>query len=211
MKEKFKLLKKILGIFFGVIVALLICVTVIVSVTNKKNNKPTFIFGYSLLWVVTGSMEPQIPARSYILTKYYDGGDIEEGEVITFICKDPSSEAYGSLITHRVEAVTAEGLKTKGDNNPAADSFIVQKEDVVAVSFVSLPVATVFGRIFSSGAGLALIAILFVGSCVFIYIPDIIGTLKSEDKAKNNKEEEIARRVALEVERMRKEDAEKGE
>lgn len=208
MKQKGKLFKKILEIILAVLIVAGFVLVIVTSISGKRKGKPVFIFGYSLMWVVTGSMEPVIPERSYILTKYYDGGEISEGDVITFICKDVNSEAFGSLITHRVELVTDEGYKTKGDNNSVSDGWVVLKEDVVAVSFKNLPVATFLGRVFSSEIGLIIVIVLFVGSCVFLYMPEIIKNLKN-DEEKNSKEEEMQRRIASEIEKMRKEDAEK--
>ena len=210
MKQKGKLFKRILEIILAVLIVAGFVLVIVTSISSKRKGKPVFIFGYSLMWVVTGSMEPVIPERSYILTKYYDGGEISVGEVITFVCKDKSSAAYGNLITHRVTEIVSDGYKTKGDNNSSPDEWTVLKEDVIAVSFKSLPVSTFLGRVFSSGAGLGLVIVLFVGSCAFLYMPEIIKALKEDENEKTSKEEEMQRRIASEIEKLRKEDADKG-
>lgn len=202
MKKSFK---KIIGGVFVAILILLSAVSFGVSVINKKQNRPTFIFGYALLWVKTGSMEPTIPERSYILVKKYDGQGVVTDDVITFVCKDSSSPVYNGTVTHRVTAVTADGYKTKGDNS-APDKWTVKEEDVVSKYVGNLPVLTFFGRVFSSSAGLILIAVVFLGSVCFIYVPDIIKALNDEDKQKEIKEKEIQKRIEEEIEKLRQND-----
>lgn len=202
MKKSFK---KIIGGVFVAILILLLAVSFGVSVINKKQNRPTFIFGYALLWVKTGSMEPAIPERSYILVKKYDGQGVVTDDVITFVCKDSSSPVYNGTVTHRVTAVTADGYKTKGDNS-APDKWTVKEEDVVSKYVGNLPVLTFFGRVFSSSAGLILIAVVFLGSVCFIYVPDIIKALNDEDRQKEIKEKEIQKRIEEEIEKLRQND-----
>lgn len=192
-------IKKIFGIVILVLIVALVLIAITVGILNKKKNRPTFIFGKAMLWVETGSMEPTISARSFILVERSNGEWLEQGDVIVFVCTDKNSAVYGSLITHRITDVTAEGFKTKGDNsNP--DTWTVKKEDVVAVYKKNAKIFTYFGRLFSTSAGLILIFVLFFGSCVFIYIPEIIGALKSEEQ--NDKDKEIEKRVEEEVKKL---------
>ena len=193
---------------------IVVCVlaAIIVSMVNKRQNKPTFIFGYAVLRVETESMEPTISAKSYILVKKRDGADISVGTVITFICEDKSSAVYGNLITHRVAGVTENGYKTKGDNERSViDPWTVSDSAVIATYKRNLPVFTFFGRLFASPIGLVFIAATFIGSCAFIYVPEIVNGLKDEDKKNAAKQAEIDRRVKEEVERLKKQDEEKGE
>lgn len=209
MNEKKKSVKKtVLNVCVAVIVALMV-LTMIIVLLNKDRDKPLFIGGQALLWVKTGSMEPTIEEKSYIAVKKYNGG-AAVGDVIVFICKDVNSAVYGSLITHRVFEVTEEGYKTKGDNS-FPDTRTVKEEDIVAVYSHNMPVLTLAGRVFSSPAGIILIAVLFFGSAAFLYIPDIINALKNEDKEKADKERLINERIAEEVQKMCDEDAKKGE
>lgn len=199
-----KKLKRVLGgaalvVIFVALVAFVAC-----SAINRNKNKPTFVFGYTFLWVETGSMEPAIPERSCILAKTAKDEAIAEGTVITFYCKDPASPAYGGTITHRVIGVTSDGYQTKGDNS-APDAWTVAREDVIAVYVRSLPVFTFCGRVFFSPFGLVLIAALFLGSCCFIYVPEVVHALRGEDGEKSKREREIEKRVKEEVEKMRRE------
>ena len=57
------------------------------------------MFGYQIYNVLTGSMEPAIPAGSLIYAENTEPSEIEEGDVIVFY----SSVDAGVIITHRVE------------------------------------------------------------------------------------------------------------
>lgn len=200
-----KNLKKILGVVALVVVVALVAIAAVTTVINRRKNKPTFFFGYAMLWVETGSMEPTIDARSYIWVKQSDGQALTENTVITFVCQDQTSAAYGYLITHRITEVTAEGYKTQGDAS-APDPWTVSAQDVVAVYVDNLPFMTVCGRIFASPVGLILIFAIFLASCVFLYLPDFIKAFQNETEGEKTdaKEQEIARRVAEEVEKLRR-------
>lgn len=202
-------LKKAAGVVLVAVILIAVAVLVSSAFVNKKENKPTFIFGYSFLWVETGSMEPALPERSCILVKAYGGEDLCVGDVITFICTDTSSAVYGGAVTHRIAQKTEGGYKTKGDNS-SPDAWTVKPEDIVAVYVKNLPVLTFFYRIFASEFGLFLVLALFLGSCGFIYIPDLINAIKGEKCEKSEKEKQIEKLVQEEVLKMRERDK-KGE
>lgn len=212
-KTALKTAKKVIGIVVFTLVTVALLLYVAAAVFNRNERKPVFVFGYSVLWVQTGSMEGAIPERSCILVKRSDGKDLTTGTIITFWCTDPASAVYGSTITHRIVGKTAEGYETKGDN-ALPDTRVVLEEEVVAVHVKNLPTLTVFTRIFSSPFGLALIAAVFLGSCAFLYIPDLIAALKDDEKSQRKKaekeqeerEKEIERRVREEVRKMQERD-----
>ena len=156
---------------------------------------------YTCLWVQTGSMEPTIPTKSYILVKKTDAADCTVGDVIVFVCRDADSPVYGSLVTHRIDEVTPEGFRTKGDSVLSAqDPWVVEPDDVVAVYVRNLAVLTFFGRIFSSWFGLYLIIGILILSCAFLYIPDIVRGIREVET--EERDAEIARRVEQEVQRQ---------
>lgn len=79
--------------------------------------------GYSVAGMKSGSMQPEIKAGDLVVAQAVDPAVIRPGDVITF------REPFGShaLYTHRVYQVvaTASGpaFITKGDANPAPDSW----------------------------------------------------------------------------------------
>ena len=202
-----KTFKKIVKIVVFAIIVCLVAAYFTVSFLNRKNNRPTFIFGNAILWVETGSMEPAIEAKSYIAVKKYDGKDLGVGDVKLPIMKSVS-RINGQLITHRIERIENGGYITKGDAAAVIDDWVVSKDDIVAVYNRSLGFFTLFGRIFSSYAGLILIFVVFFGSCALIYFPDMINALRDEDKMKRDKEREIEKRVEEEVKKLQEKDRE---
>jgi len=91
--------------------AVLLALSAFAVIVNKMQGKTVFAFGYTCLWVQTGSMEPTIPTKSYILVKKTDAADCTVGDVIVFVCRDADSPVYGSLVTHRIDEVTPEGFR----------------------------------------------------------------------------------------------------
>lgn len=74
--------------------------------------------------VRSGSMEPAVHTGSVCLVDTrvaYD--DIRTGEIVAYRSK------LGGLVTHRVIAVTGEGLETKGDANDLTDGIAVTAEN----------------------------------------------------------------------------------
>lgn len=84
------------------------------------------IMGYQTYNVISGSMEPEIPVGSLVLTKSASPEDIREGDIIVF-------HRGGSVVTHRVvEKQTAEQqFITKGDANPTNDLQPIPFQDLI--------------------------------------------------------------------------------
>lgn len=81
--------------------------------------------------VETPSMGQSLPVGSLVLTTPTELGAVADGDVVTF--RNPES---GVVYTHRVARVTDDGLRTRGDINPAVDPWVVGADDLVGgVSF----------------------------------------------------------------------------
>lgn len=186
-----------------VVVALLVLVAAVVITLGKLSDKPVFLFGKSILWVETGSMEPSIPAQSYVLVQKTDGKNLSVGDVITYVCRDSSEPVYGKLVTHRITAYAEGGYVTTGDAVGTRDRLDVPYQDVVAVYSKNLPFLTFFGRIFSGWLGFIVLGVLFFVT-VSIYLTDIVKTLSGEDDetVAQQKQAEIQRRIDAEVARL---------
>jgi signal peptidase I len=204
MSEK-KKKSKIVDVIFWIVMALVAVALLCVVFLGKQSDRPTFLFGKTMLWVETESMDPTIEAKSYISVRQTDGKNLKVGDVITFVCRDQTQLTYGKLITHRIVEVTADGYKTKGDNKLSnVDPWTVATDDVVAVYDNNLPFMTFVGRVFSSWVGLMIIGLVFILTMGFVYVPDLIAAVKSENEesADQIKQREIERLVAEEVARL---------
>lgn len=198
-------------VIFYLLLALMLTAAVFL-VTRGRKKQPIFVFGCSFLWVETGSMKPTIDERSYVMVRKTNGEKAEVGDIIVFVCPDPESPVYGSLIIHRVFEVTSDGYCTKGDNEMSTvDNWTVPFDGVVAVWEKNLGAMTFFGRFFASSVGFVLLCALFFAVCSFVYLPSIIKTLRNDaqESADAEHKAEIERRIKLEVERLEKISSEK--
>ena len=207
-KQKQSLPRRIARIIGIVLIVALLILFVLGFISNRVQGKPLFVFGHAWIWVETGSMEPTIPARSYILIKQPgDAAHLEKGTVITFMCTDTTSEVYGSYITHRIDEVVEDGYKTKGDNVISVrDKWTVHPEDILSVYVGNLGLMTFIGRLLMSPMGLAVIIMIFVGLCAFVYIPEIVKAVKDDPEEKKSEglsKEEMDALVAAEIEKLK--------
>ena len=74
----------------------------------------TKLFGYQILTVDSGSMEPNFPEDSLIFVKMVDPSELQADDVITF-----TVDEKGTLVTHRIVAVLKDerSFITRGDAN----------------------------------------------------------------------------------------------
>lgn len=206
-------LSRFVSVTVSALLAVAVFLTVYATVCRVKG-KTAFVFGYAMLYVQTESMEPTITRQSCILVRRADTNTIREGDVITYVCRDPSSAVYGAQITHRVTEVTEEGFRTKGDHPLAVtDKMTVAPEDVVAVYVKNLFFMTFLSRAFSGAFGLIFIVSVFALSVGVFFIRDVVKTLAEvdEEQRRDEKEKEIRRRIDEEVRRRMEEEDEKTE
>jgi signal peptidase I len=92
-----------------------------------------FGLGWRAYVVHTGSMTPHIASGDLVIDR--PAGPVHVGEVITF-AKSP-----GQYVTHRVAAITKDGIQTKGDANPTDDFGYVSQSEVAGRVFAAIPYA----------------------------------------------------------------------
>lgn len=110
-----KLLKKILMTFIWIILILLVTFNVYNFVSIKILHKELpKVFGYSILEVVSGSMEPTIMVGDLIVIDT-NCTEYKKGDIITF------RDVNGSFVTHRIIEIGVDEMVTKGDNNDSLD------------------------------------------------------------------------------------------
>ena len=183
---------------FNVAAILLILVSlfVLLSVVLTPAGQVPRVLGYSVFWVMTGSMEPEIPEKSLLVVKKTPPEEIAPGDVISFFSPDPALQV--AVNTHRVVRIEEEKGRflffTKGDANMIEDIYPVE---------ASLLVGTV---VFKSGV-LGVVVSLLSSPLVFgaiILLPLLVILLTNLYRAVRiaadiaKKEEEAAVRQALE-------------
>ena len=163
----------------GIILFALLCVLAI-TLTARMNGETPTLFGYTVYRVSSESMVPYLKVGDVILCQECDPMTLREGDVITFNGK--SGQLAGKRVTHRVveephynESADKYYLRTKGDNNPDADSEIttsqvtgkmVRKIDILKslydffvtpwglLTIIGLIILAFFGEIFNLGKAL---------------------------------------------------------
>lgn len=136
----------LLNLLFYPVVALLLAMVVM------------FACGIRPYITMSGSMEPYMQTGSicFVNTRVaYD--EIKVGDVIAF------NVASGARVTHRVIAITEEGMETKGDNNEISDGVSTTRANYhgktlfsipyigYAVKYAQQPVVIAIGAIFVLG------------------------------------------------------------
>ena len=130
-KPKSKVLRVIniiKNIIFGIILALLVGVMIVVLTAHFNGETPK-VFGHAVYRVSSGSMVPYLQVGDIILCKDCDPMELKVGDIITY--NGTVGQFAGKKVTHRV--VTAPYLNeengkyylvTKGDDNPVEDTPI---------------------------------------------------------------------------------------
>jgi len=112
--------------------------------------------GYEKYIVRTGSMVPTIRPGDLVIDKPASAG-YAVGDVITFRHGESSD-----LVTHRIFEITAAGIKTKGDANPAADAWTIPLHFVQGVVVLTVPKGGYIVAFLSQPAGIGAIALVIV-------------------------------------------------
>ena len=121
----------------------------------------TKLFGYQMLSVDSGSMEPNFPEDSLIFVKTVDPSELQADDVITF-----TVDEKGTLVTHRIVAVLKDerSFITRGDANNTNDPSTVPFGNVVGKAELCLP-----------GIGAVFRAVTAESNRIYVYI--VIGIL----------------------------------
>ena len=184
IKSKLKLAAKITLI---ALVAVMFFTVVYVMVCNLRG-KVASIGGYSVMKVVTVSMDPSIHVGDYILIKETDAEDLKVGDVITFLSDDPTIKDMPN--SHRITKINDDGTFTvKGDANPTEDVYTVKSDRIIGKYVRKL---WLFRFIGSFGSSKKLLMILFIlpTVCICIYESrSLVKIIKGKDKDDDEQDE----------------------
>ena len=111
----------LLAASFGLVIYAFVC---------TARGKAVSIGGYSLLHVVTGSMEPTISVGDYVIVKDTPNAELKVGDIVAYYTKDP--DIYGMLVIHRIKEKFDDGsFITMGDANQLPDKLTVYPEQAL--------------------------------------------------------------------------------
>lgn len=190
------------------VVLIILSLFALLTVVMTPSGQVPQVMGYSILQVLTGSMEPTIPEGSMLLIQQTEPDTLQPGDIISFFSPDPLLD--GALNTHRIQEVLTDGdtleFITKGDANFLEDQQPVSARQVVGkVIFIS-PMLGKFVRLISNPLVFGLAVLLPLAAML---IANLVRALRSAMRLAKE-EEEAAVRQALEAMKKRSEAQEDG-
>lgn len=180
------------------VMSIILCLWVISQVLSDGYMS---IGGFSMFRVATGSMEPEMPVGTLLISQKTEISEIKVGDVVNFRSRD--NGMLGMIITHRVVKMyeDADGkifLETKGDANKYADAKLADEENLIG----KVIYATGEGNFF---ANLVTFLTSKIGFWAFIVLPciimgvmimrDTIDTLRDEMDAIHRELDEMSNKV----------------
>ncbi len=164
-----------------------------------------FFFGNkTAVYVVSGSMEPTIKARSFIIVERVDPDEVEVGDVIMFRSDDPGIR--GEFNTHEVIAISPdrETFYTKGTNNVREDAYPPGADDIRARYVGNADLLNRFFDWFLTKTGLIVTLIAILVLCLGAYLPGVIAAMQTPTEADNEEKEALIRqKIGEEVARLK--------
>lgn len=129
-----------------------------------------------LMVVSTRSMQPAINKGDLIYVRGVAPSDLQVGDVITF--KPPPVYIKDTLITHRVVDIGYDAeeiyFRTKGDNNPATDPWLVRSNDIVGKQVYMIRNVGYYFLWMQTPAGLATLVAVLV---LYLFWPNVMENL----------------------------------
>ena len=185
---------KIKSICFNLIFYLLL-IAIVVGVFIFKDSgsaeAPQDIAGYSVMTVLTRSMQDVLPQNSIIVTKQVDPSTIQVGDDITYLMSNNTTVTHRVINIHDNYAGTGQlGFETQGTMNDKPDVDIVIAANIVGVViFNSLPIGK--GILFIREH--IIIISIFAGLifALSIALKSVFSKKRPEESKQNLHEEEI--------------------
>ncbi len=169
-------LKAVGSVLAGALVVVEIILIALVLVSRVSGQTPA-VFGYQLFQIITPSMEPEIMVDDIIISKAYTGGEVQVGDVVTYIGRE--GEYRGKRITHEVIAADGNTLITKGVANPSADPAI-QTSDIIGVMVYKTVILGKIYKVISSTAGFIFLLVLPLVIMIISECRDLIRQIRKE-------------------------------
>lgn len=210
----FRVIKIVKNIIFGVILAALVAVMIVVLTAHFNGETPK-LFGHAVYRVSSASMVPSLKVGDIILCRDCDPMELKVGDIITY--NGTTGEFAGKKVTHRVVKepyLNNENdkyyLVTKGDDNPVDDTPIAVSQ--VTGKFVKkVELLKILYDFFLTPWGLLTI----IGLIVLAFFNEIVNFAKAlaghEDKEEHEDINDIIARVQRESAEEEKRELEKAQ
>ncbi|MGM9970103.1 MAG: signal peptidase I [Anaeroplasma sp.] len=204
--KKRKKISNIIGYIVSIL-CLLLCLYITIEVISANtSNRPPRIFGVSVSYVPTESMDPTIKVGDYVLFVQADFNDVKVDDIVIYRAND------GKYIIHRIIEKYDDYLIAKGDNNLIPDDKVTK--DMVYGKYIT---TLSFMSIFSGGISKNLIFFILVGIFICMLGMQIFSMFvknktdevkKTNEEQKNLLREELKRQILEEeLAKLREENA----
>lgn len=149
----------------AIIILFLVCALAVLAVLGIP-----FLLGNKLYAVKTASMVPTYPIGSIVVVKSVGPDAIKENDVITF-----RSDAFTSLVTHRVIKVDAENREfyTKGDNNKNPDFHPVPFDYMEGKVIFGIPYLGNIVTGMRTPGGILIMLWILLGIALLLFLPEL--------------------------------------
>lgn len=109
---------------------------IFISVLRANQGEVPSVFGFSVMRVKTGSMEPELKTGCIVIVKEVEQSELDVGDIISFYSTDPDPFINGQVETHRIveRHFLVNGERefiTKGDANQSDDQYPVLYKNVI--------------------------------------------------------------------------------
>lgn len=169
--------KWVITVIFAILLIFLILLVGNMIYSQITHKVPSF-FGYSVMNIISRSMEPDIPKNTFILIQRVDPELLKEGDIITFYSSDPTIKGLPN--THRIIQIIFEDNQklfvTKGDANAIPDLYDVKPEDIIGVYVKNIASLGKLGAVFQNKT---FIFILLVVPAAVLFVLEIINLTKT--------------------------------
>lgn len=171
---------KVLGTIKNVILVALIVflsAVLIMSMISRITGSAPSVFGFSLLRVSSGSMEPELRVGEIILVQQCDGKTVKENDIVSFM--PTSGVMKDKLVTHRIVKAPYEQngafyFVTKGDANSSFDTP-ENVSQIKAKLVTKIPLLHYLFDFYATPWGLLTI----IGLIVLVFLNEIIILVKT--------------------------------
>jgi signal peptidase I len=184
---------KIVGTVFWWIATVSIIALICVIMGAKIKGRVPYLFGYSVMNIVSGSMEDKIPAGTYILIKKTDASDIQKGDIICFYSDDPNIKGYPNTHTVVEDPIYGEnGIEfvTKGEANLLKDDYTAKGDKLIGKYVKNLDGLTRFSQSLQGNA-IFFCYMILMGMCVtFMIVPVFIKVLSKDSDGENTEDQQ---------------------
>lgn len=170
---------------------------IFVTVLNASAGKVPSVLGFSFLQVQTGSMEPELPIGTIVITKNTDPKELKKGDIISFYSTD--KQISNKVVTHRIVGIETNmkgypTFTTKGDANDIEDREPVS--NIMVIGKVIYNIGTASGSVISVLKNPNVIFFFIVLPLIFITFGEAVNLVtlivnsKEEEKEEENGQSE---------------------